>query len=247
MKKTQNNSGNIVVVTLFIILIIAVVGGAYLVYHKNKSNSTSKNTSSSSSSTTKSTSQTKTQPDIYAGWKTFCDTTYGYCFKYPSTWSIDSNVAPRVGITAQTTLLNSTKTVSVSYINAFTHDSSPMPFTPTYINKLTSSKQDLTVVGGFSPASGLVGNYLATYRVVDSSFLRTYPLTVGSQANFPNNPSFTDMNTGSTTYQGELESVPTTSVNTTTEAQAWLNSADAQTSVSILKSFYYNKQLSTVC
>jgi hypothetical protein len=83
--------------------------------------------------------------------------------------------------------------------------------------------------------------YNPSYRVVDTSFLSTYSLTTGQQAQFPSNPRFTDGNTGSSSYDGALVSKPAVSINTVTDAQTWLSNADAKTSLLILESLTYQQ------
>lgn len=238
----DENGFGVISVLVTLVVLIGVVGGGAYVYHRNhKTTATTTGSSQKGSSDTNTTGTSTNKPDPYAGWKVYCDATYHYCFKYPGSWQLTATTSSGLGATGGVTILNPAQTVQVAYSNAFVHDSGAVTFTPSVISKLTSANEDLTLVGGYSPAGGLVGNYLPSYRVVDSSFLSTYPLEVGSAAQFPNNAGFTDSGTGSASYQGAFVSKPTTSINTVADAQSWLTSTDTQTSVKVLESLYYQQ------
>lgn len=210
-------------VLLVIVVLAAVAGGGAYVYHKDHKAKTPATSNTTSSKTSTQTNKTATT-DPYAGWKSYCDTTYHYCFKYPSDWTFDQNIA-----------LSPSKTVQVAYNNPDTRDGGPMQFTPSYVGALANANQDVTVVGGYYTTGG---NYSPQYAVADSSFLTTYPLTVGKQSQFTANPIFTDKGSNNL---GQLVATPATSITSAADAQAWLNSADAKTSLQILQSFYYQQ------
>lgn len=246
MQKSLNSKGFGLVAVLVVIAVLVVLGGAgaYVYHrdHKTKSTTTTNNSNGKPSTQTgKGGSTTPPVIDPYAGWQTYTDTTYHYSFKYPSDWTLTTTATTKIGDVGGASLLNPAKTVQVTYSNAYTQDSGAIAFTPSYISKLTSADEDLTIVGGYSPAGGLVGNYLPSYRAVDSSVLSSYPLTTGQQAQFPSNPRFTDSNTSSSTYDGALISRPAVSINTVSDAQTWLNSTDAKTSLLILESLTYQQ------
>ena len=164
MKKQQLNSKGFGLIAVVIVIAVLVVLGGTAVYvyhrdHKAKAD-TSNTTSTSGHNSTQNKSQASSTtssatPDPYAGWKTYCDSTYHYCFKYSSDWTLTATAATKVGDTGSASLLNPAKTVQVTYSNAYTQDSGAIAFTPSYVNKLTSANEDLTVVGGYSPAGGL--------------------------------------------------------------------------------------------
>jgi hypothetical protein len=209
-----------------VLVLVVIVGGGFLVKdHKTKAPVSSSATSRTTSKTSKSS--TTATADPYAGWQSQCDPTYHYCFKYPSNWTTDNGE-----------LLSPSKTVVVNYQNPDNRDGGRITFTPSYVSKLARANQDVTIVGGYYPTSGAVGNYAPLYSVVDSSILTTFPLAVGTQATFVNNPIFTDTSASTATY-GAFVASPAVSINTVSDAQAWLNSADAKTSRQILQSFDY--------
>jgi hypothetical protein len=224
-RKQLNIKGFAPLVLLIAVAAVLVVGGggAY-VYHRNhkpKAPVASTTTNTKTSTQTGKSSTTATA-NLYAGWKSYCDTTYHYCFKYPTDWTLDQGIA-----------LSPSKAVQVAYANPDTRDGGLLEFSPSYVGKLSGANQDVTVIGGYYTTGG---NYSPTYAVVDSSMLTTSPLTVGTQAQFPGNPSFTDQGSES---RGQLTSTPAVSISSVSDAQAWLNSADAKTSLQILQSFDY--------
>lgn len=227
IKKNQKGFATPVIIAVIVVIAIIVAGVLVYRHDHNKSKTINSNTTTPASTGT----HTPQVSNPYAGWKIYCDTTYKYCFRYPSTWMLAST-------SSQVTVTDPSQDVEVDYINAYSKDSSPIAFTPTSINKLSSANEDVTVVGGYSPGGGLAGAYVPSYHVVDSSVLSTYPLTIGESSQFPNNPSFTDKGI-SGTYSGAFLARPTTSINTTSDARGWLNGSNGQTSLQILKSFYY--------
>lgn len=245
-KRKFNEKGfGVVGALLILVVILVIVGGGLFVYHQNHQN---KPTATTNASASKSTNNQKTAANTnnpYEGWKTYCDSVYNYCFRYPATWTVVSSAsAQTVGGEGGINLLSPTKSVQVTYGNDFVKDSSVVSFMPSMVSKLTTASQDLTLVGGYVPSSGdngLAGNDVPSYRVADSSTLNTYPLTVGQAGQLPSNSAFTDQGTGDTSYKGSLTSRPAIAINSVQESQNWLNSADAKTSVQILESLYYNK------
>jgi hypothetical protein len=250
MPKQLKSNGFGLVSAFIVIVVIAAIGlSGWAVYrheHKTKTVVATKTVATSKTNQTSSTKKTTTQPPAnpYAGWKTYCDTLYHYCFQYPTTWQLSVNsTAQSIGSLGQVTLLSPTKAVSIAYTNAFTKDSNSVNFMPTTISKLTAANQAVTLVGGYIPTSGdngIAGNNIPEYLVVDSSFLTTYPLTIGQLGQFPSNPNFSDQYAADARYNGSLVAKPAIVINTVTQSETWLDSADAKTGVQILESFYYN-------
>jgi hypothetical protein len=224
------------VLIVIIITIVAFVG--WFVWHSKQT--ADKNLTITNSATPIIKKQTKAT-NLYAGWKSYCDTIHYYCFKYPSNWQLTTNGQSDED---QVHLISPTSTVQVTYSNELVKDSSPIPFNTASIVKLSTANQALSVVGGYNPTSGnngVAGNNIPVYEVVDNSLLSTYPLTVGQTTQFPNNASFTDQYSGQTASIGALTSMPAVTINTVSQAKSWLSSTDAQTSLLILKSIYYEQ------
>jgi Tfp pilus assembly protein PilV len=159
MKKLSlNQKGFGLVGVLIVIVVLVVLGGAgAYVYHRDHkaktTTSSNHSTQTANNNTTKANnSSTTSKADPYAGWKTYSDTTYHYSFKYPSDWTLTATATTKVGDTGGASLLNPAKTVQVTYSNAYTQDSGTIAFTPSYISKPSSANEDLTIVGGYSPA-----------------------------------------------------------------------------------------------
>lgn len=229
-------------------LVVLVFGGVVmsgiLVYRQYQNGTTtSKTDATNTKQTTGQQGNTTTSPtDAYAGWQSYCDTVYHYCFKYPRGWTLTTTAAAKLGDTGGASLANPAKTLQVSYSNAYTQDSGVRDFMTVSLDKLPAAHQDLTIVGGYIPTSGdngLVGNNVPGYRVVDSSLLATYPLAVGTVSQFPSNPSFTDQPTGTVSRAGAFVAKPAVTIHSLDETHAWFSSSDVKTSLLILKSFAY--------
>jgi prepilin-type N-terminal cleavage/methylation domain-containing protein len=240
--KLDRKGFSIVEVLITIVVLAVIVGCGWFAWHHthDKNTSASKSTGSSqqtkSSSTSSSKSTTATTTDPYAGWKPYCDSTYKYCFKYPSDWTLTADSsATSVGDSREATVSDPTNALTVGYVNAFTKDSGLISFTPT---KATALQTDagLTLVGGYEQAGGAIGNYLAVYEIVDTSLLGNYPLAVGSTTQFPSNPRFSDEPSGSG-YSGVF--LAESGCNTTADCQTWLNATATQTAVQVLESLAY--------
>lgn len=236
--KNQLGFGVFYVVVAIVVVIGLGVAGWYVYQRVHDT----KSQAPLSGQAAKSTQQAnQLQPDPYTGWKTYCDSTYGYCFMYPSTWVIigGSGSASSVGSTGGINLLSPTKTVQVVYSNAYTPDSRLTNFYPTKVEKLNQANQDLVLIGGYTPSegsNGLAGNNIPSYRDIDSKLLDIYPLRLDQVSQFPSASRFTDKRSG---YYGALLARPAITIDTIAQSEAWLNSSDAKTSVKILESLYY--------
>ena len=247
MRRREHQSGFGTVEILLVVLVVAALAATGLVvYQRHKTNNAKDRAAANQTQTTtqpqNTTSTQPAQPDVYANWKTYCDSIYRYCFKYPQDWTFSANTAAKLGDTGGATLSNPANTIQVVYTNAYTQDSGVQSFMPISLDKPTAANQDLTIVGGYIPTSGdngLAGNNIPGYKVVDTSLLNKYPLTVGTESQFPTNPSFTDKNTGTLSRQGEFKVKPSVTINSLDETHAWFSNSDVKTSLLILKSFYF--------
>jgi len=247
ISKTQQGFSVLGILLLIIVVALIASSGIYVWHQHQNSKPTTRTTTAStigSKSGSSSSTSTKTTPDPYAGWKTYCDSTYHYCFRYPGDWTLSGTTpASTPGSEGGISLLSPDGTVQITYGNAFVKDSNTVSFIPSLISKLSAANQDVTLVGGYTPTSGdngLAGNNIPVYEVVDSSFLSTYPLTVGHAGGFPNNPAFSDQYSADVDYNGSLISRPAVPINTVAQSQTWLTSPAAKTSVQILESLTYN-------
>lgn len=222
---------------LLIVVVVALVAGAgaYL-WHKDHSTEMSIGNSSSKSGSS-TTTGTTTTPDPYAGWKTYCDSTYHYCFKYPSGWTLDVGATAEQPCDAGAAALKSPSgSLVISYINANNHDQALSSFTAVSVKPISLGGQDLSIIGGY----GVYGSgYLPTYSLADAATLNTYPVTVGQTSNFPTTARFADQGTGDSQCSGSFLSQPLQQLNTATDAKAWLDTADAKTSLQILESLSF--------
>jgi hypothetical protein len=235
LRERFSTAGFSVIEVLLIVLVIAALGlGGWYVYHRDH-----KPKAAISSNSQGSAKKTTAPPpaDRYAGWKSYCDTTYRYCFKYPAGWTVNEQTVPEQPCGAgQVTITSADGAVTMSYQNDDNHDGALESITPVSISTLNSAA--LTVLGSYSVGGT---TYFPDYAIVDSSSLTTYPLTIGVSDQFPGPPEFTDQGTGTKSCTGSFISQPSLSLHTLSDTKAWFTTPGAQTSLSILKSFYYNK------
>ena len=221
--------------TMLIIVVVAAIGfGGWYIWHtKTTSNNTSAQTKISTANTNKSTDKT-IPTDPYAGWNTSCDI-YHYCFKYPKDWTQSTVVTAKQPCDAGGIGLTSPDgKVSLSYLNDNNKDSGGLvgsyTITNTYV--LNIKGQSLTIVGGYATSDG---NQYPSYNLIDTPSSAN-PLVVGRTADLA--ATITDQGTGSFKCIGSLNVAPTTPLNAS-DAKNWFTTTNAQTSLKILKSFYY--------
>lgn len=178
-------------------------------------------------SNTSANSQSATQSDPYAGWKTYCDDVEKACFKYPADWTINSSTQNNI---VSVTLKNPTGSLTGSYADYDTRDGASVFYYTASLEDLSTVNESYKAVGGFDASSLAV---YPRYKVVDVT--STTRLVAGQQTTMTNTARFTfkDENTG------HLEIAPTTTTGFTAgQAKAWFATSDAKTALLIVKSFY---------
>ena len=224
--RTLNASGAVAAALVTLIVLAVMAGAGIFIYHRNhKTKSVGSTLGSPKNSSTSTKSATTADP--YAGWKTYSDSQSYYSFKYPADWSIDVT-------SAQVTVLDPAKSVEVDYIGRYAHDSGLLGFNPVSVDPLSVGGVSLKVVGGvYTPANE------ADYAVVDSSLLRSNPLTIGQATLFPNALRFTDVNndTNAVAFRARYGS----QFSSADDAKAWFGTSDAKMVLLILQSLTYNR------
>jgi hypothetical protein len=222
MNTARHNSRGFGAIELLLILVVVAVlaGAGVYVYHREHKTKTTGSTSQNSTVTT-------TKPDPYAGWKVYTDTQHHYSFKYPADWTLSANAT-------QVTVVNPANNIEVDYFNPYVHDGGTPSFDPVSIADLSVTGLNLNVVGGIYSASNE-----PDYGVIDSSTLTSNPLTIGKAAPFPAPLHFTDLHTGASdiaTFRARASVTMTAQ-----EANAWFSTADAKTSLLIVRSLAYKQ------
>lgn len=239
-RKVSTEQGFSAVEALIVVVVIAVIGVAgWLVWqHHHQQKKAATSSSSTTTQTNKQSSNTQTA-DPYAGWKSYCDDTYHYCFKYPTDWTLTVQTTPQQQCDAgQVELSSPDSVVQLTYTNDNNHDGALASYTQAVATTaLTSTNQSLSVIGGYSQ---LGSSYYPSYNVVDSSMLSTYPLTIGQETQIPQPPEFTDQGTGTMHCSGSFEAVPSTPLTSLSNAKTWFNTSGAQTALQIFESFRYS-------
>ena len=225
MKKPQlNNKGFGLVGILVVIVVLAAVSGAgAYVYHKNHKTKAATATSNSTSSNTATKSTSNVDP--YAGWKTYCDSTTQSCIKHPAEWAA---VAGFPGA-----FENSTATGYVSLEAGTNKDRSQGSAYVVSVDKLTTTSGVLDIVG-------YIVNGKPGYSVYDAAYVSANGIKSGSTV---------DMTVGNYAFSGKIGTVSLVAtpgangyaaITTVDQAKNWFATADAKTSLLVLRSLSYN-------
>ena len=173
--------------------------------------------------------------DPYAGWKTYCDSVNKECLKYPSDWTFSDNSINQGGrqIT-DITLTPAKEDATVEYTNTYIKDGGTDKFVPYILTDLKPVNSNLKIVGGYFVTTP--NNPFIT--LVDSSLLKSSPLTLNQPSDFTVAPRYSNQNAADKYGSGNFQ-VSGLKITTAAQSQAWFNSTDAKQAVLILQSFYY--------
>ena len=80
MKIKEPAEGFATALVIMLLVIVAIGLGGWWLTSSNKSEPSKPNTN---------TNNTQQQTDVYAGWKTYENSKYGFSFKYPSSWKVE--------------------------------------------------------------------------------------------------------------------------------------------------------------
>ena len=167
----------------------------------------------------------------FAGWKTFCDTVGGACFRYPpKDWVITGTSSASK---TQEALDNATKTAVVQYENPYTADSQDQVY---YISEI----QDLRVKSLKLKIVGRVQGNTPTYVVVDAAYVSANHIAAGKTISFANNARFSSV---ARDVKSQFIAMPTgaaqNNIKNTDQAVAWFKTDDGKNTLAILQSLYY--------
>lgn len=88
MIKLNNRGFSLVEGLLMVIALTLIVGVGVYVVNANKEKKEANNTSQSNNTKTETNSKS-TEKDLYDGWQTYKDDTFGYSLKYPADWKFN--------------------------------------------------------------------------------------------------------------------------------------------------------------
>jgi len=252
-KNSLNTNGFSVIELLIIVFILAIIGiSAFVVVkHNNHKTSTSSGTTISSANNTKGA-------DIYSNWKSYCDSTSKFCFKYPANWTLSNGSNPTAGILQ--TLENTSSTVSLQYFNALpaigepttVNTSNPLSsnavpsnitvnigstygFYVSAMNNLASNNSTYKIVSGYYTSAS---ENVPTIIIMDIATINKLAIKIGQVNNLPSDafnlnsalqPSNIIMFGGGPISNNSYSA---------TEANAWLGSSDGQATLQVIQSFY---------
>jgi hypothetical protein len=235
MGKIRKNEKGFSVVE--IVLVIAVVGlivvVGYMVYkNHNKTTNNSTTTASATSTTPAKTTTTTPTPkvDPYSGWKTNCDTATNGCFRYPSDWD---NLIRGTDVTALGG--NKGETLTLEYNEPTDANGGLGDFLTKSVDPVTVSGSSYQLVGGYYTVSNVPGYYL-----VDSSLAQQLGLKAGVASKITNNDLYFTFNSKKATFVVHYNTAASSGAATipTSTANAWFTSADGQTALKAVQSFY---------
>jgi prepilin-type N-terminal cleavage/methylation domain-containing protein len=235
--RSLNNKGFGLTEVLIAVVVLVVIGavGGYLYDRDHQTKAMTISTYDKSPSASKSPKTTMAS-NPYAGWKSYCDNTIGYCFKYPTSWQLSNqSTTSQVSVTIED---RSTDTLA-AYNNPDNDDAFPATsFYTDSISPLTGDKT-LTLIGGYwSDQNGSTNDDEPFYAVIDTSYLNANPLALGAVGELSSD-RFTDAGTANQTGSFILEGGQGTNANgelPLDQVKSWLNSQTTQTGVLILKS-----------
>jgi len=250
LKLSKNQKGFTAVEVLLVILILVVIGAVgYMVYHNNhKTNSTNtadKTTSSSSSS--KSSTATATNP--YAGWQQLCSTGGGLCMKYPSSWKLSGSDSDGYTITSPSGATAVTYEPDGGGMDGGAYSlagagGSECPANIASITPLTTNASNLDIleatVNCTANVNSNVTSWTPSYTFISNSEVESQSLKSGQTT--PDTFTIGIDNTSTSSSPPQLLFAESTSPNfsTSSAAQQWFSSSDAQTADKILSSVSNN-------
>jgi hypothetical protein len=188
---------------------------------------------------TNSPTATPTPVDPYAGWLTYCSTSGGICFKYPSDWTLAKSTDPTSG-TDRATVTNRAHDVVVVYTAYIYGIGGVCPpntcfFTTDALTSLSS---------GFKLVKGVFTNggpFLPMYFVASADTVQQYKLQVNQNVDVGFFAGLFDSPLNRS-KQEELRVAPNpdNGFASRAEAEAWLAKPDVVAAGKILGSVYLN-------
>jgi hypothetical protein len=221
LHKNEDGFGTIeIILVIFVVVLMGIAG--WLVYkNHNKTND---------AKTTTSTTVNTKPVDAYAGWKTYCDTTTGGCFRYPADWD---DVSPLDAQAVKASGQSRNETITLEYSEPVTGKDGLGDFATISLSPLTTASDALKVVGGYYT----VGN-IPSYSLVDTSLVQQYGLATGKTSNNGNNDLYFTKNSNKATLVVHYNNTTGSASISTSQANTWFNSTDGKTALLIVQSFY---------
>lgn len=233
---SKHESGFSVIEAFLILIIVALVGGVSFVVYKDNH----KINTAAAITTTATTSTVQTNP--YAGWKTFCDSNFNYCFKYPADWTLTNYSGNYV------TVVNPAKSVYVSYDDPFEGDGQAVTYYTYGVYDIATSDTGLKVISGYQVNN--TGLIYPEDDIFNTSQLQSPNQFVAGKESQSALPSvFSPENNKNAFVQFTANPIDTSKATaqvplpgkgfaTTDQAKSWFTSNDGKTSLLIMRSFY---------
>jgi len=227
MKKiVKNSDGFGVIEIILVVVVVGLIGFVGYYAYSQRHKATTSTTSTQGTTTPKQTPVA----DPYAGWKSYCDKSTNGCFRYSSDWD---DLIRGTDVTALGG--NKGETLTVEYNEPTDANGGLGDFLTKSVDAVTISGSSYKVVGGYYTISNVPGYYL-----VDPSVAQQLGLKVGATSKITNNDLYFTFASKKATFvvhynpaaSGGASSIATTAANT------WFASADGQTALKTVQSFY---------
>jgi len=230
----NNEKGFGTVEIILIIVIVALIGavGWFVYKNHNKIATTATTTNTTSTAPAKTTTTTPVKPvDPYAGWKSYCDTSTGGCFKYPSDWA-DVSTLDAQSVKAFTQ--NKAGTINLEYSEPVNGKGGLGDFATASLDALTTANSSYKIAGGYYTVGNIPG-----YNLIDTGLVQQYGLAIGKTSNISdsNELDFTK-NSNKATLVVHYNNTTGSSSISTSQANTWFSSADGKTALLIAQSYY---------
>jgi|GEM_PF-1331305 len=236
MSTLNQQKGNTVLTATLGLLAIAVIAGALYYVWRVQHRIAPKTTAATHKPATP-LPKTNPTPDPYAGWKERCDTTYHYCFNYPSDWNFAIQLEAEEPCAAgEATLSSPSGAIEMQYINDNNHDGGLASFNPVMVDASLPRAKDLAILGGYVQ---LGGSFYASLNIVDASLLKTHPVAIGQETQLPQPFEFTDQGIEAKSCEGSFWTSLARPVASSDDAKAWFASNEAKQALQILQSFHH--------
>ena len=244
MKKLNKSGFSVVELFLILLVIILLCVVGWMVYKDHH-----KTLTSSGVSTNKTTTKSTSAINPYKGWLSYCSSGGGLCFKYQNSWTLSSSGN---SIVPQESVINSSKSVFISYYSAGVISGTGSPATVNVISVNPTQTKDFEVVGLIQTISSST-NSLSNYY--DYLFISSSAATEGASNNpYTTNSTYTNSyepgqylftNKNLPKYSQAIEvsdsnSTLNASFNSLQAAENWFKGADVVTATQILESLNYN-------
>lgn len=241
MKANQKGFGAVEI--LIVIVVVGLLGAVSWLVYDRQNNKPSDSTATTSTTKTETTPKAAETVDPYKDRQSYCDTRAKSCFKYPQGWNLQNGPSINTQLNSPDAKLERFADSDQKYptgqyavqLHLGDTDSAygtsiPSSFTTKSIESVSGDSQ-LKIVGGYYPSFNI-----ASYSIVDTTFIQKYGLEIGKTSENVVNPSFINRPTSSS-YAFFANDASLSGKGTAKNVTDWFASDYAKQSLLILKSY----------